>query len=82
MMMTIVSRPVGTVAKVKTRSTERSPSTAGQALGKKRAEEWSPWESVHGASESGSRGDRQLTDAWASDLGLEDWYKRVRLTDM
>ena len=36
-------------------------------------------EKLHQVQEDGARGDRLVTDAWAEDLGLRDWYEWCRL---
>ena len=38
-------------------------------------------EKLHSVQEKGYPGDRLLTDAWAGELGMEDWYEWVRLDE-
>ncbi len=37
---------------------------------------------LHAVEEPGYRGDRLVTDAWASELGLRDWYRWTRLDEV
>lgn len=39
-------------------------------------------EQLHAVKEAGYRGDMMLTDAWAEELGLRDWYEWRRLDEV
>ena len=39
-------------------------------------------ELLHAVDEPGYRGDRLVTDTWAEELGLRDWYEWKRLDEV